>query len=221
MTKKLLIMTIYLSLLIQAVSGLIGLYGLTIPLNKNDEVLHDILLLETIVQFIEGTWYILIALAVKTLDNNIITKRRYIDWVITTPLMLISTCLFMIYKKESQPKPTKEIIFENRYEFTMITIYNFFMLLFGYLAESNILKKSIAIPIGFIFFGLSFYIIWSKYARFTNFGSNIFYLLFFVWALYGLAATLPVLSKNIMYNSLDIVSKNFYGLFIFYTIITI
>ena len=33
------------------------------------------------------------------------------------------------------------------------------------------------------------------------------------------AAIMPTIPKNIMYNSLDIVAKNFYGLFIFYEVI--
>ena len=38
--------------------------------------------------------------------------------------------------------------------------------------------------------------------------------MFFVWSLYGVAATLPSLWKNVMYNILDLFSKNFYGLYV-------
>ena len=42
-----------------------------------------------------------------------------------------------------------------------------------------------------------------------------------VWGLYGVAAMTDLKTKNISYNILDIVSKNFYGLFIYYIILQI
>jgi hypothetical protein len=45
--------------------------------------------------------------------------------------------------------------------------------------------------------------------------------MFVVWSLYGIAALLPTLQKNISYNGLDIIAKNFYGLFIFYYIVMV
>ena len=93
------------------------------------------------------------------------------------------------------------------------------MLAFGYLGETNIISKQIGIPIGFVFFGLSFYEIWNKFAYKTEKTRNLYYFLIGVWSLYGVAAMLPVLPKNIMYNILDIIAKNFYGLYIFYEII--
>ena len=52
----------------------------------------------------------------RTLDYNKITKRRYIDWVITTPTMLISTIIFMKYVEyKEQNKPIfgfKEVLLE-------------------------------------------------------------------------------------------------------------
>ena len=45
--------------------------------------------------------------------------------------------------------------------------------------------------------------------------------MFSVWSLYGVAALLPALQKNIGYNVLDLIAKNFYGIFIFYKIIQV
>ena len=36
-----------------------------------------------------------------------------------------------------------------------------------------------------------------------------------IWSLYGVAALLKIREKNTMYNMLDVVSKNFYGLLIY------
>ena len=87
--------TVYVSLLMQLVTTLISLDGLNYNLLPRDSVLHDILILEAIVQFIEAGFYIWVILALKDLDK--MTSRRYIDWVFTTPTMLVSTIVFMEY----------------------------------------------------------------------------------------------------------------------------
>ena len=92
------------------------------------------------------------------------------------------------------------------------------MLLFGYLGEINILPKYISIPIGFIFFYKSFNLIYTNYANKSVLGKKLFMFLLIVWSLYGVAAMFPVNPKNISYNLLDIVAKNFYGLYIYYKI---
>ena len=88
--------TIWFSLLVQIITGIVSLHGLFITLPEKDRVLTDILGLETIVQFIELMFYIWISYAV--ININSMTPRRYIDWVITTPTMLLSTIIFMKYQ---------------------------------------------------------------------------------------------------------------------------
>jgi hypothetical protein len=44
---------------------------------------------------------------------------------------------------------------------------------------------------------------------------TLFFTTYMVWFLYGFAAILDYDAKNIAYNILDIVSKNFYGIFLF------
>ena len=48
----------YLSVLMQLVSGIVQFDGLFIRLQQKDRILTDILYLETIVQFIEGLFYV-------------------------------------------------------------------------------------------------------------------------------------------------------------------
>ena len=45
------------------------------------------------------------------------------------------------------------------------------------------------------------------------------FLILIVWSLYGVAATFSPNLKNVSYNLLDLVSKNFYGLYIYYEIL--
>lgn len=221
-SKDLLLLTVQISLIVQLLTGLVSAGGIFVKLEDKDLILHDVLLIETIVQLIEGLFYVYIAYAIKSIKSDSITSRRYFDWVITTPIMLLSTIMFMEYessKKVNETITTKTVLTDNKKELIKIGLYNFGMLAFGYLGETNIISKQIGIPIGFIFFGLSFYEIWDKFAYKTEKTRNLYYFLIGVWSLYGVAAMLPVLSKNIMYNILDIIAKNFYGLYIFYEII--
>ena len=221
-SKDLLLLTVQISLIVQLLTGLVSAGGIFVKLDDKDLILHDVLLIETIVQLIEGLFYVYIAYAIKNIKEESITSRRYFDWVITTPIMLLSTIMFMEYessKKINETVTTKKVLNDNKKELIKIGLYNFGMLAFGYLGETNIISKQIGIPIGFVFFGLSFYEIWDKFAYKTERTRNLYYFLIGVWSLYGVAAMLPVLPKNIMYNILDIIAKNFYGLYIFYEII--
>tara|TARA_X000000368_G_C22948390_1_gene675488 strand:- start:193 stop:876 length:684 start_codon:yes stop_codon:yes gene_type:complete len=221
-SKDLLLLTVQISLIVQLLTGLVSAGGIFVKLDDKDLILHDVLLIETIVQLIEGLFYVYIAYAIKNIKEESITSRRYFDWVITTPIMLLSTIMFMEYessKKINETVTTKKVLNDNKKELIKIGLYNFGMLAFGYLGETNIISKQIGIPIGFVFFGLSFYEIWDKFAYKTEKTRNLYYFLIGVWSLYGVAAMLPVLPKNIMYNILDIIAKNFYGLYIFYEII--
>lgn len=212
--------TIYLSLFVQLLTTIISLDGLNYDLSASDEILRHILILEAFVQFIEAFFYIWVIYALK--DLNLMTSRRYIDWFITTPTMLVSTIIFMEYlrKKEKNENILNIYDFLNDHMNNIIKIvsYNFFMLLFGLLGELNIIDKKIAVSIGFIFFYLSFKLIYDDYAKYTEGGKQLFAFLVSVWSLYGVAAMMPLVMKNTSYNLLDIVSKNFYGLFIYYYI---
>lgn len=215
--------TIWFSLILQIITGLIPSPGLFIKLEEKDAILSDILILETIVQFIELLFYVWIAFSVLNIKK--MASRRYIDWMITTPTMLLSTIMFMKYQErkennelENSPLKTIGFIKENKDLILKIFGYNFLMLLFGYLGEINTISKYIAIPIGFGFFYKSFELIFNNYASVTNKGRQLFLFLVSVWSLYGVAAIMSPNVKNISYNLLDIVAKNFYGLYIYYEI---
>ena len=211
--------TIYFSFAVQLVTSLISSNGLIVDLSERDEILKDILKMELLVQFVESSFYMWVILALK--DYKILTQRRYIDWVITTPTMLISTIIFMKYieyKENDKGILTfKLTILEEQSNLIKIVIYNFLMLMFGFLGETGRLNKKLAISMGFVFFYLSFATIY-EYAKKTQKGLDLFYFLTLVWSLYGVSALFDQNMKNICYNLLDIVSKNFYGLYIYYMI---
>ena len=219
-TEKNVARTIYLSLIMQLTTTLISLDGLNYELEEKDYVLREILVLEAFVQFIEAFFYIWVILALK--DLKIMCSRRYIDWFITTPTMLVSTIVFFEYlNNKSKTIHLVHFIKDRKDDVLKIFIYNFMMLLFGLLGELNIIDNKKAVVIGFIFFFLTFKLIYDKYASKTEVGMKLYKFLVIVWSLYGVAALLPLKAKNISYNMLDIVSKNFYGLFIYYTIVNL
>tara|TARA_B110000483_G_scaffold232989_1_gene301255 strand:- start:1374 stop:2063 length:690 start_codon:yes stop_codon:yes gene_type:complete len=221
-TNTLVSKTIYFSLVVQIITTIVSFGGLFVKIKDNDYVLKEILLLEGVVQIIESCFYIWVIFAIHNLKS--VTPRRYIDWVFSTPIMLTSTIVFMKYqelKDKNLDTSFKMIDFlkDNKSNIFKIFIYNGLMLLCGFLGEVGIIDKRIGITLGFIFFYLSFDLIYKEYAKKSILGKKLFTFLLVVWGLYGVAAMTDIKTKNISYNILDIISKNFYGLFIYYKIV--
>ena len=102
----------YISLAVQIIIGFIGIHGIFIPLREEDKILTNIMILETIVQFIELCFYIWITMQLSKLTYEV-TYTRYFDWFISTPIMLLTTVFFMeylTYEKLGQTIKIKEII---------------------------------------------------------------------------------------------------------------
>ena len=140
--------------------------------------------------------------------------------------MLIATILFMAYNSEEDKFKNEEgyitvksIIKKDYILIIQFIIYNFLMLLFGFLGEINVLDRRICLFFGTLFFLLSFRIIYLNYGRLNNSNKNLFYFIFITWALYGVSYLFNYKYRNTFYNILDIFSKNFYGLYIFYKIL--
>lgn len=210
-----------ISLAMQLAIGIVGIHGIFISLPEKDNILTDIMILETIVQFIEMTFYIWLVFYLSTLNFDV-TYVRYFDWFLSTPIMLISTTFFMRYlasKSLNQMITIKNIIKTNWIELLKIGVSNVFMLLFGFLAEINIITRTNGLIFGSLAFLYTFYVIYSEFVDNNNTNKILFYTMFTIWSLYGVAYMFPYITKNTVYNYLDVVSKNFYGLFIYYFIL--
>tara|TARA_B110000208_G_C11612759_1_gene374238 strand:+ start:28 stop:705 length:678 start_codon:yes stop_codon:yes gene_type:complete len=221
MVNKLVENTIRISLLIQIVTTIISADGFISSVSPEHAILKEILYIETIVQVIEGIFYSHIISGLN--DIKSMTPRRYFDWLITTPIMLFSTVLFFKYSELKEANSLKEFTSKDFYEGNKenvhkIVAYNAMMLLFGYMGETGYMSKYISIPLGFVFFFLSFKLIYEEYAVKSKMGITLFKVLLGIWSSYGITAMLPDVQKNIGYNILDVFSKNFYGLFIYYKI---
>ncbi len=208
-----------ISLIIQFITGFISFLGINIKIPDNKKLLIDLLKVELGVQSIEFIFYTWFIFNVNKISN--ITRYRYYDWMISTPLMLITLSAFL---EQSTNKSLYEYIKNNKEFLSKILLANLLMLVFGLLGELNIINYNLAIILGWIPFIYLFKEIYDKYIKpskdnnTTKEKKRIYYFFLISWSLYGVAAFLPYSSKNIMYNILDLFSKNLLGLFLFYTI---
>jgi bacteriorhodopsin len=210
--------TVYFSIIIQIISTVITWEGLFKKLKGSDVVLKEILAIENIVQIIEFTFYLYIA-SYNT-DVSKMGTLRYIDWFVTTPTMLFTTIVYMEYnnvKDMGEILDVKKFIRLNKMKMYRIFVNNFFMLVCGLLVEMNMINMYLGISIGFYFFYQTFSII-RTYTKNNVINYRLYIFLVIVWGLYGFAAMLSNKNKNISYNLLDLVAKNFYGLYIFFLI---
>lgn len=207
----------YISIFTQILIVIITFDIIFIKLKNNNKILYDTFIIEFIVQIIEALFYILIISKLNNVNN--INLLRYYDWFITTPFMLISSILYMEYEnnKEDKTYTSLKILNKNKENIIKILLLNFGMLICGYLSEIYPEFKNILIILGFILFIKYFYII-NKYVNDNENNKKLFIFLFFIWSFYGIASFFSYNNKNIFYNFLDIISKNFYGLFIYYKI---
>jgi len=207
------LLSAYISLIIQFITGVISLYGIFIPLPFKDRILREILILETIVQVIEFIFYVWLVVSFYKINYDV-TYVRYFDWFLTTPVMILSTIYFFEYITYESTSILDITIKDFSY-LSLIVICNFLMLLFGFLGEIKKIYKSISIIFGFIFLFATFYLIYDKYVGDKLLNKLLFFSMLFIWILYGIAFLLPYSKKNTMYNILDIFSKNIYSVFIF------
>ena len=175
---------------------------------KSMKIRH-ILNLETAVSLIAGFVYSILVtkLDKKEISLDDITNYRYMDWFITTPLLLLVLILFYNYRDK------KPIYFSI---YLLIIIINYCMLYSGYLGENNKNIKYKACIIGFVFYSLLIYIIWYNFLSIEASYVDIILFITFatIWGLYGIVYLIQNIKlKNICYNILDIIAKVFFGIF--------
>jgi hypothetical protein len=215
--------SLILSIVTQVITGIIEVIALFIKVPTKFLFLQQLLLLEVIVQFIEASFYIYWLFNFNNILN--ITPKRYFDWVITTPTMLLTLIFYLIFLKSRDSDTAQELHFfevfnKEYYNIIIVFLLNWLMLLFGYLGEINILPVLLGVALGFIPFLIYYYIIYKNYAILSDEGLKMFLYFFIVWSLYGIVAILPYKIKNMCYNILDLFAKNFFGIFLTYLLFT-
>jgi hypothetical protein len=216
-----------LSIFIQIITGLLSIQGIFIPLPDQYLVIREILVLEIIVQIVELFFYFFFLRSMTSTALPQMAATRYFDWVITTPTMLLTTIIFFKYQEHIENFSKKEkltfwgFIKENKKNIFLIFLSNFLMLLFGYLGEIQAIRMDVSLVLGFFFFAYTFYIIYSEYAINSKQSLKMFYFILFIWGLYGVVATFNIQNKNHSFNILDIFAKNFFGVYLYFKILSI
>ena len=186
---------------------LMGYTGLTLieALRTNDINVRHVMNIETTVSLVAGIAYSIFNEMIKqpTVDLREITKIRYIDWSITTPLIILVILLF--YGGSVHPQAS---IYG-----TLIAL-NWGMLLFGFLGEQGSIDKITGCVLGFVFFLAMLYTLYSCCVP-AKANPTVFFLFAIIWSFYGIAYLLDEESKNIVYNVLDVISKAIFGVVLY------
>lgn len=189
-----------------------------VPLPQESRAITEIASIETIAQVVEFVFYAVSLYYFR----GVYTWTRYIDWFLSTPVMLISTIAFLLYLKDSSNRLID--VFNDANIGTTLGVlgFNWLMLIFGLIAELDATaRKNTMLIFGTGSFICSFVIL-ALFVRGTGLvGISLYTFIYIVWGLYGVAATQPIVGKNVFYNLLDIASKNFYGAFIFVYALTL
>lgn len=222
------------SIVVQVVTGVIELLALFVKTAPGMALIRQLLGLELAVQAVEGAFYAWLYFNIHRVKN--ITPKRYADWALTTPTMLVTLIAYIIYLNSDKGNGNGndslsliQILRENATPIAQILGLNWLMLLFGYLGEVGVIPLVAGVALGFVPFIAYFYIIYERFV--ANDANNVninvdntsmkIYVYFLVfWSLYGIVAVLPYTLKNTIYNVLDLFAKNFFGLFLSYLIVS-
>ncbi len=175
-------------------------------IRTNDTQVRHIMNLETCISIIAGYYYSIFVTKVNTtkpINWNEITKLRYIDWSITTPLMLITLCLVLA-------KNSNQIIHFT----TMFSILalNYLMLGIGYYGVAHPEYKLMAMIGGFVPFFAMFYLIYINFYGKKIANKILFLVYLIVWGMYGVVYMFSDMYQNISMNILDLIAKCFIGI---------
>ena len=181
-------------------------------IRTNIPTVRHILNLETCISIVGAYFYSIFIQKLKDYEEqkkqvnwNEITQIRYLDWAITTPMMLIVLCAMLAYNIKS--KVHFSII-------GIVLLLNYAMLGLGYLGEINTIDKSTAFITSFVSFFAMYYLIYKYYlCTKYHFPNYVLYFIYFVaWTFYGIAYLLEPETKNIVMNTLDLISKGIIGI---------
>lgn len=185
-------------------------------IRTNTPMIRHIFNLETCISIVAGYFYYLFMQKLKEFETtgkpnwSEMTELRYLDWSITTPMMLIVLCAALAYNIKR--KVTALTIIP-------IIILNYVMLYFGYMGEKK--DKVTSGIISFVAFFMMYAIIFYKYIKPKyNLANYVFYSLYLVvWTTYGIVYYFDEETKNICLNTLDVFSKSLIGigLWFYYT----
>ena len=148
----------------------------------------------------------------RPIDWKELTMIRYLDWGITTPMMLIVLCSALAFN-------IKKHVY--LFPITVVIALNYLMLGLGYLGDIGSLDRITAAGISFVSFFSMFAVIYYYYIKPKKNKVNLmlFSLFMVIWSFYGIVYFFQEETKNVCLNVLDVCSKCLIGigLWIYYT----
>ena len=197
------------------------------------QTLTTIVTLELVVQCVEILWYSTVGGLYLFNGWSISIAYRYLDWMITTPIMMTSILLFVLWDADKQ---CDNVLGEGSRVAALIVIIimDLLMLLVGFGYEAKVqplinffdmlicnIREKGGLYLGFLpFFGVFTPVFIAVGSAFSVWGLVSTLLTFFAWGLYGVVAILGSEgvwneeTRNTAYNVLDIFSKNAVGLIV-------
>ena len=177
-------------------------------MRTNIPKIRHILNLETCISIVAGYFYSVFIVQIEKPYQGIwedITKTRYVDWSITTPMMLLTLCLVLGMNSRV---PIRISIF------LLILFFNYSMLYLGYLGEIESIDRPTGCFTGFVAFFIMFAIIYHEFVKpgLTTTNLVLYFLYLFIWSCYGIVYLFEEEWKNITMNILDFIAKCFIGL---------
>jgi len=176
-------------------------------LRTKDQTIRNVLNLETCISIVAAYFYSMFIARMEAGNKQEINSLRYVDWSVTTPMMLLSLILTTLY---STGGGSIHIV-----EFIITMTLHYGMLLAGYLGEMNYMNKIVANGIGFLFFGGLFTYIYKTFMKKYSLASvTLFSVYVVIWGIYGIVYFFPEDEKMLGYNVLDFIAKCLVGLFL-------
>lgn len=180
--------------------------------------IRNMMNLETSISFVAtyfyGVFVSMIGNKGKPIDYNKINQLRYMDWSITTPLMLVVLITVLLFNTDKK-------LSIGIFAYILVFLLNYGMLGFGYLGDAQMMERTIANVLGFGCYALLFGLIYTRYVQPRYHVGNyvLFFSYAFIWGLYGFAYFFDDVTKNVFYNILDVVAKALVGILLwaFYT----
>jgi bacteriorhodopsin len=176
---------------------------------------RTILAIESLICIVAGiVYYLIINIYRKTSNMTLadwdkITTLRYIDWSITTPLLLTSFSLFLASGEKVK----------NLGNFIVsVVFFDLIMILAGFLGAKNVINDVLAQIVGFGAYFMIFFLMYNKFFREVTLSVNIlfkqvfFYMMIFLWFIYGVIYNFSIVNRNIITNVLDGLAKGLFGL---------
>ncbi len=171
-------------------------------------MVQHIMNLETCISLVGGYFYSVFQEKIKKMKEmkwKEITTLRYLDWAITTPMMLLVLSLVLSFSSKTKIK---------LHWYLFIVFFNYIMLYSGYLGETGQLDRMIASIVGFVAFFITFGSIFINYVlpRPSLDNTILFGMYLAIWSIYGIAYQFDEPEKNNLMNYLDLTSKCLIGI---------